>query len=154
MMEITTLNEKEAPLLERKDYTLRCAFEGATPSRATLLNGAAKHLGVKSETMVVRCIKQAFGESAARLFVSVYKDAGALKRMEPAYIEKRHESAREPAKERKEEAEGSEKSSAGEEQQEETPSEEQKAAAPEAQESAEPAEKPKAETEEKKEEGD
>jgi ribosomal protein S24E len=90
-MDVTILKEHDMPLLQRKEYALRIAVEGATPTRAKLVDSIAHKLKAQRNTVVVRKVQAEFGTQSAIVDVSVYTSAEALASFESAHMKKRHE---------------------------------------------------------------
>lgn len=89
-MEVTVQHKEEKPLLHRTDYKARVAYEGATPQRQALRDAVANALKAPADHVVIRQVITEFGNQAAIVQASVYKDAKTLSEMEPQYMKKRH----------------------------------------------------------------
>ena len=89
-MEVTIQHKEERPLLKRTDYTLRVAYEGATPQRNTLRGSVAGTVNAPAENVVIRTITTAFGRQTVLVEASVYADATTLEQLEPYHVKKRH----------------------------------------------------------------
>lgn len=98
-MELTQLTTATNAVLKRTDITLRAAYQGATPSRHTIVDALAKkHKGL----VVVRHVYSRAGEQAAVIHASVYTDEKVATTVEQAkLLAKQHPApaAAEPAAE-------------------------------------------------------
>ena len=73
-MELKITDEKENPLLGRKEVYAEVSFDKATPSNAEILKSLADKLSAKEELVVVKQIKGGFGSTKATIHAHVYKD--------------------------------------------------------------------------------
>lgn len=83
-MEIEILNEKENPLLDRKEIKFRILYEGATPSIKEVRKKLISVLNSKDKLTVVDSIRSTFGGRVAGGYAKVYKDEESMK-VEPKH---------------------------------------------------------------------
>lgn len=98
-MKFNIESENDNKLLERKEVKATVSFEGGTPSRKDIKELIGSKLGVNRELMVLRQVNEKYGQRRVEVVVHVYKDAQTLKKIEPAYLEKRDNKASGDAKE-------------------------------------------------------
>jgi ribosomal protein S24E len=89
-MDVNIQHKEEKPLLHRTDARVRIAYEGATPQRTALQSSIAGAMKAQPGNVIVRRIATEFGNQAAIVDVSVYKDSKALEQFEPVHMKKRH----------------------------------------------------------------
>jgi len=83
-MEIEILNEKENPLLNRKEIKFRILYEGATPRIKEVRKKLISVLNSKDKLTIVDSIRSTFGGRVAGGYAKVYKDEESMK------VEPRH----------------------------------------------------------------
>ena len=98
-MDVNVQHKEEKPLLHRTDVRVRVAYQGATPQRQSLRDSVASALKAPADHVVVRRITTEFGNQAALVEASVYKDVASLENFEPKFMKKRHGAAVEEKKE-------------------------------------------------------
>ncbi len=89
------LQEKDMPLLHRKDYVLELEHEGSTPSKEQVKQKIADLLKHGHDVIVLNHIYEKFGEHRVEIHASVYHDAEKLK-----HVEERKKKARKDGKEK------------------------------------------------------
>jgi small subunit ribosomal protein S24e len=106
-MEIEVIEEKENPLLGRKELRVKVSHDGPAPNRDEVRKRIEAVLDAKKETVIVDTIKTEFGVSESLAVVKVYKSKEKAESVEPSYILERNKPPEkpeaEPAKEEKEE---------------------------------------------------
>jgi small subunit ribosomal protein S24e len=129
-MNLKILEQKEEPLLSRKEIKAELFFEGtATPSNAEVGKNIASQLKVDEKLVVIKKIDTHYGSTEAIVTARAYDSAEAKEKIEPK--DKKAEKAKaeaakeKPAEEKKEEAPKEEKPA--EEKKEEAPKEEKPA---------------------------
>ena len=90
-MKLDNLEEKEAPLLSRKEISATIEHKGATPSRATIREAIAVRAKTKKELVIIRNIKTIYGETKSKITAHVYPDEKSMKLYEPGFSLKKHE---------------------------------------------------------------
>ncbi|MFH0798207.1 MAG: hypothetical protein V1906_02225 [Candidatus Woesearchaeota archaeon] len=82
-MEMQILNEKDAPLLDRKEVKLKVNFfNTTTPSNSALESEVARKLKADPSLVVIKSIKQKFGAGEAEVTAYIYKSLDRLKFVE------------------------------------------------------------------------
>lgn len=109
-MEIEVLEEKENPLLDRKELTVRIIHNNATPKRIDVKKKIEALKTAAKGTVVVDSFKSKYGARESIGLVKIYKSKEAALRVEPEHILKKNmiigdgkeaeaEKAEKPAKE-------------------------------------------------------
>lgn len=98
MMDVKIIEDKQNPLLNRRELKCEIAYDGATPSREEVKAAIVKALGSNPDTTVVMEIRQNFGARLSHAVIHIYDSKEVMKI--PSYILKRSEK-----KEKKEEKE-------------------------------------------------
>ncbi|MBN2454318.1 hypothetical protein JXB11_02110 [Candidatus Woesearchaeota archaeon] len=122
-MDIKIISTTEKPLFDRTEVIADLGFEKSTPKRSEARQKVADSLKVKTELVIVKEIKPAFGERKARLTANVYKSKEALENFEQAVIKNRNA----PKKKEGEEAPAEKEEALKEEKKEEKPAEKKEA---------------------------
>ena len=79
-MELTIIQEKKAPLLQRTEITATVQHPGAaTPSHAVLAKAVAHHFHVEEAVVQIKKIHDTYGTTATTLDVYVYATPDAYK---------------------------------------------------------------------------
>lgn len=115
-MKLQIITEEKNDLLGRKDLTCKVEFEGATPKKTDIQKEIANTTKSQEDLVVVKVIKNNYGEEVANVFAYIYDSIEDLKKLEE-YVEPAKEEPTEEAKEETEEAK---------DQAEEKPAEEEK----------------------------
>lgn len=77
------LQEKEQPLLRRKEYIIKCQFDNSkTPSNQEMLKNSSSLLKAPENLIIVKKIRQEFGLNQADVSVYVYEDQKSLDTIE------------------------------------------------------------------------
>jgi small subunit ribosomal protein S24e len=101
-MEIELTEEKENPLLKRKEVTFKLHHEeeGASPSREAARNALIKALKCSSNLLVIDKMATEFGKRETVGYAKVYESEERLKEIERKHIVKRNfEGAEEASRE-------------------------------------------------------
>lgn len=106
-MKFKILNEKNSPLLKRRELDIEVGFEGATPKKDDLKKELSGFLKSKDNVVVVKHIYTNFGGISAKAEVFVYQDVESLKNIERVK-EKKEETSK--VKEKKETEDAKEES--------------------------------------------
>ncbi|MEM3555787.1 MAG: 30S ribosomal protein S24e [Candidatus Micrarchaeia archaeon] len=100
-MEVKVIEQKENPLLRRKEIRFEVSFTGPTPSRKQIKELLCSKLGVDASLAVIDIVEQGYGSTAARGYAKVYESKEAMG------IESKHKLDRDTGvKEKKEEKKG------------------------------------------------
>ena len=118
-MEINVLEDKEKPLLLRRELIADVVFESRTPSRDEIRKELAGKVKVNEELVIVTQINTEFGHRKAIVGAHIYKSKKDLESIEPNYLLKRHskpekEKPAEPKAEEKTKEKGTEEKQAQE----------------------------------------
>jgi len=95
------LSQKENPLYSRKEIVAEMDCAKGTPARKAVLKEIAAETGAGEENIVIDEVRQQFGNSKAQVTASVYANAEALKKFEPAFKKKRDSGEKTAKKEEK-----------------------------------------------------
>lgn len=82
-MNLEVSEKKDNPLLSRTEICGKLSFDKATPSNDEVRKSLASKFNASENLVVVKNISTKFGKRTADLCAYVYKDAAALKRIEP-----------------------------------------------------------------------
>ena len=80
-MKLTIKDQRDNPLLNRKDITAEIVFKGATPSGEIVKNEIASQFKVQADVVQIEKIKTEFGQQKGKVLAYVYKDAASKKEM-------------------------------------------------------------------------
>lgn len=100
-MEIKKINEKEYPLLDRKEVLVKVISPNTpTPSRNDLRKGIAKLFKSKEEMISINKVKQGFGGTEVLVTARIYSNLETLKKIElkKNILEPKKEEPKEEAK--------------------------------------------------------
>lgn len=89
-MEIEVMEERENPLLERKELWLKLRFEGSVPQRKEVRDKIAALKACDQNLVVVQWIRPVFGAREAKCFVKIYNSKEAMLSVEPKHIIRRN----------------------------------------------------------------
>jgi len=90
-MELEVIEEKENPLLGRREILVRIAYPGSsTPGRREIRSRLAAKLGVDEKKLVLGPLKQRFGVPEAVAKVKVYSTQDLAQEVEPSHIIKKN----------------------------------------------------------------
>ncbi|QLJ52341.1 MAG: SSU ribosomal protein S24e [Candidatus Fermentimicrarchaeum limneticum] len=112
-MDMRILEQKDNPLLKRKEVRFKVGFTGPTPSRKEIKESLGSKLGVDSSLLVIDVLKQGYGSQEISGYAKVYEEKEAM-RIENKYKLERDSGvkkekpaeAKAPAKEEKGEKSG------------------------------------------------
>jgi len=85
-MDFEFIRDEENGLLNRRELDFVLTFEGATPSRRTILGKLCALQNVKESLVVLDSIKTSFGKQELTGYARIYEDEESLKRVEPAHL--------------------------------------------------------------------
>jgi len=89
-MQISVIEEKENPLLNRRELQIKIKHEAGTPARIEVKNRVAAELKVEPQQVIVRSMKTAFGKKETTAAVKIYQSAESAQQIEADYILKRN----------------------------------------------------------------
>jgi ribosomal protein S24E len=81
-MKFKLIQEKNVPVLNRKEYDLSVEFEGATPKTEDIKNGVVQQLKSDTSLTVVKKINTKYGGRSAKLEIYVYDNEKSRKSIE------------------------------------------------------------------------
>ena len=84
-MEVKILEEKENPLLDRKELKVRIAHDAATPKISEVRDKLVAMLSVDKETLILDSFRSKFGARESIGFVKVYKTKERALSIEPRH---------------------------------------------------------------------
>lgn len=84
-MEIKILEEKENPLLDRRELKVKIAHDAATPKISEVRDKLVAMLGVDKETLILDSFKSKFGAREGIGFVKVYRTKERALKVEPRH---------------------------------------------------------------------
>lgn len=84
-MKIEILNEKENPLLKRKEFEVKIIHDGATPSMAEIRKKIAASKDIAKGTMIIESFKPRYGSMEAHGTVKVYQTKERALEIEPKH---------------------------------------------------------------------
>jgi small subunit ribosomal protein S24e len=90
-MEIKVLEEKNNPLLQRREVQFSIIQNLGTPSRLEIKNKLAAYLNSKPELVIIERMKQEFGKRETRGYAKIYESVERLKNVETEHIIQRNE---------------------------------------------------------------
>ena len=103
-MEIKVLEEKNNPLLQRREVHFSVSQNLGTPSRQEIKNKLAAYLNSKPELVIIERMKQEFGKRETTGYAKIYETVDRLKNVETEHIIQRNEKKPAPKKEGEAEA--------------------------------------------------
>lgn len=80
-MKLTIKDQRDNPLLNRKEISADIIFTGSTPSRDAVMNDIASQFKVHADVVEIKKIKTEFGHQKGKILAYVYKDAASRKEM-------------------------------------------------------------------------
>ena len=89
-MNIEVVQERNNPLLSRKELDLLITYESSTPKRDEVRKAVADKYGVEIERVIVEKMESLFGAKKARAHVHVYDTVEDAKRYERKHVLRRH----------------------------------------------------------------
>src|SRR5512138_793249 len=90
-MEIKVLEEKNNPLLQRREIQFSVTQNLGTPSRQEIKNKLAAYLNSKPELVIIERMKQEFGKRETKGYAKIYETPERLKSVETEHIIQRNE---------------------------------------------------------------
>jgi small subunit ribosomal protein S24e len=90
-MDIKVLEEKNNPLLQRREIQFSITQNLGTPSRQEIKNKLAAYLNSKPELVIIERMKQEFGKRETKGYAKIYESLDRLKSVETEHIIQRNE---------------------------------------------------------------
>ena len=89
-MKIEIVQDRDNPLLNRKELDIIITYESGTPKRDEVREELSKMLGAEKERIIIEKMESIFGLNKAKAHVHVYETAEHAKRYERKHILRRH----------------------------------------------------------------
>ena len=99
-MDVEIIEERDNPLLKRREYEFIISFEGATPSRGDVRKKLLSVLNSENRLTILDSYSMEYGMNKAKGLVKVYFDEDSVG-VEPKYILSKNFPAEKPAKDKK-----------------------------------------------------
>lgn len=93
------MEEKNNPLLQRREVHFLVVQNLGTPSRQEIKDKLAAYLNSKPELVIIERMKQEFGKRETRGYAKIYESMDRLKNVETEHIIQRNEKKPAPKKE-------------------------------------------------------
>ena len=77
-MEIKITEQKDNPILNRKEVRFRASFSGSTPSRKGVKESLCSKLGADSSLVVIDILEQGYGSQDLKGYAKVYSSSEAM----------------------------------------------------------------------------
>ena len=90
-MDIKVTEEKNNPLLQRREVHFSVSQNLGTPSRQEIKNKLAAYLNSKPELVIIERMKPEFGKRETRGYAKIYESMDRLKNVETEHIIQRNE---------------------------------------------------------------
>lgn len=100
-MEIKVLEEKNNPLLQRREIQFNVSHNLGTPSREEIKGKLAAYLNSKPELVIIERMKSDFGRRETKGYAKIYESVDRLKNVETEHIIQRNEKKPAPKEEEK-----------------------------------------------------
>lgn len=97
-MNLTIKEQKNNPLLSRKEITATISFEKSTPKRQEVQKELAKQAKVDEKLLIVKNIYTTFGQPSAKVTAYAYESEEIMKKSERKNLIEKH-AGHEPKKE-------------------------------------------------------
>jgi small subunit ribosomal protein S24e len=89
-MKIDIVSQEAMPHLDREEVTATIAYDGPTPSRATIRDELSSAIKAKASNVLVRQVKPSYGDASARIAAVVYDDDADVENIEQRYVIERN----------------------------------------------------------------
>lgn len=73
-MQFKTIDQKQNPLLKRKEITVEIDYDGATPSKAALQQTFAKEFKAEPNRVEISKITNEVGKDSGKILIRVWED--------------------------------------------------------------------------------
>lgn len=90
-MEIKVLEEKNNPLLQRREIRFSVSHDLGTPSRDEIKSKIAAYLNSKPELVIIERMRSEFGKRETRGYAKIYETVERMKNVETEHIVQRNE---------------------------------------------------------------
>jgi small subunit ribosomal protein S24e len=89
-MQINVIEEKENPLLNRRELQIKIEHPAGTPARIEVKNAVAAELKVEPQRVIVGSMKAAFGKKETIAYIKIYESPENARQIEAEHILKRN----------------------------------------------------------------
>jgi small subunit ribosomal protein S24e len=89
-MDIKIIEEKNNPLLNRREVRFKVTNEGSTPSRKSIVEKLAATMNSKPGMVIVDCLDSEFGKQETVGYAKIYETEDRAKQVEREHIIKRN----------------------------------------------------------------
>lgn len=89
-MDIQIIEEKNNPLLNRRDVVFRVVHDAATPSRKSIVDRLAATMNSREGQVIVDSLKTEFGKREIVGYAKIYETAERAKEIERTHITERN----------------------------------------------------------------
>ena len=89
-MNIEVIQDRQNPLLNRRELDLIIIYESGTPKRDEVREEISKKFGVEKDRIIVEKMESLFGANKAKVHVHIYDTAEHARRYERKHILRRH----------------------------------------------------------------
>ncbi|UEC42946.1 MAG: 30S ribosomal protein S24e [Methanothrix sp.] len=85
-MEIKVIEERENPILNRREIRFAVVHDGPTPSRKSVVEKIAATMSSKVGLVMVDSLKSEFGKRETRGYAKIYETEERAKEVERSYV--------------------------------------------------------------------
>lgn len=89
-MDIQVIQEKNNPMLNRREIVFKVIYDEATPSRKSIVDKIAATMNSKQGLVIVDNIKTEFGKREGIGYAKIYENADRVKQVERPHIIERN----------------------------------------------------------------
>ena len=89
-MDIKVIEERENPILKRREVTFKVEHDGPTPSRMSIIDKIAATMDSKPGLVIVDSMKSEFGKRETIGYAKIYETEERAKEVERLYVIKRN----------------------------------------------------------------
>ena len=89
-MDIQVIQEKNNPMLNRREIVFKVTYDEATPSRKSIVDKIAATMNSKQGLVIVDNIKTEFGKREGIGYAKIYENAERVKQVERPHIIERN----------------------------------------------------------------
>ncbi len=89
-MDIQVIQEKNNPMLNRREIVFKVTYDEATPSRKSIVDRIAATMNSKQGLVIIDNIKTEFGKREGIGYAKIYENADRVKQVERPHIIERN----------------------------------------------------------------
>lgn len=89
-MDIQVIQEKNNPMLNRREIVFKVTYDEATPSRKSIVDRIAATMNSKRGLVIVDNVKTEFGKREGIGYAKIYENADRVKQVERPHIIERN----------------------------------------------------------------